>query len=237
MYRTAPTDKVRLEYPRQFVLIYKFSGIIIVVLNLQVLHRITFYLIHNIIEFAIDILQLLLVLHCKIRVLILTNCREQVKDLHTIMATVNTSVKSIRLINAENGVYYRVEFNSEFDAIVLSNGEYIDAKVNYINFTPKALVAQVLNSVPGADILYARRHEFAVRNGTADFGIAEISAILRGANISLEREKFEAGSEYNVEDEVRTHEYAGYNTQISSIAVAPRVAAQMDKLMDSILSI
>ena len=159
------------------------------------------------------------------------------KDLHTIMATVNTTVKSVRLVNTENGVYYRVEFSSEFDAIVLSNGEYVDSKVNYINFAPKALIAQVLANVAGSDILYARRHENAVRNGGVDFGVAELSAILRNAKVSLEREKFEAGSEYDVNGETHTHEFAGYNTQITSIEVNERVAKQMDSLLDSVLSI
>ena len=153
------------------------------------------------------------------------------------MATVNTTVKSIRLVNAENGVYYRVEFANEFDAIVNNNGTYAEGKVNYINFAPKALIAQVLANVAGSDILYARRHENAVRNGGADFGVAELSAILRNAKISLEREKFEAGSEYDVNGETYTHEFVGYNTQIASVEVTERVARQMDALLDSVLSI
>lgn len=153
------------------------------------------------------------------------------------MTTINTTVKSVRLVNTENGVYYRVEFNSEFDAIVLSNGEYINSKANYINFAPKTLIAQVLANVAGSDILYARRHENAVRNGGVDFGVAELSAILRDAKISLEREKFEAGSEYEINDEIRTHEFSGYNTQILGIEVSARVAKQMDALSDSVLSI
>lgn len=153
------------------------------------------------------------------------------------MSTIDTTVKSIRLVNTENGVYYRTEFNSEFDAVVNNNGTYAEGKVNYINFAPKALIAQVLANVAGADILYARRHESAVRNGTADFGVAELSAILRNAKISLEREKFEAGSEYEINGETRTHEFSGFNTQITSIEVSERVAHQMDALMDSVLSI
>lgn len=153
------------------------------------------------------------------------------------MVTINTTVKNVRLVNTENGIYYRIEFDSEFDAIVLSNGEYVDSKVNYINFAPKALIAQVLTNVTGSEILYARRHEAALRNGSADFGAAEISAILRGAKITLERTRFESGEEYNVGDEVRTHDFAGYNTQIISIEVSARVGRQMDALTDSVLSI
>lgn len=159
------------------------------------------------------------------------------KDLHTIMATVNTTVKSLRTVETENGVSYRVEFNDSFPAIIKSGDEYVEGEANYITFQPRVLIAQVLQLVDGADILYTRRHEAAIRTGSADFGAAELSAILRGAKIALERTKFEAGEEYQVNDEVRTHEFAGYNTQITSIEVSARVAKQMDALLDSVLSI
>lgn len=196
-----------------------------------------FYLKHDINNIAItkvvaieDALQVLDV--------VINHCRESgERPANNIMSTIDTTVKSIRLVNTENGVYYRTEFNSEFDAVVNNNGTYAEGKVNYINFAPKALIAQVLANVAGADILYARRHESAVRNGTADFGVAELSAILRNAKISLEREKFEAGSEYEINGETHTHEFAGYNTQITSIEVSERVAHQMDALTDSVLSI
>lgn len=217
--------------------------------------KITFYLIYYIIEFAVAKLLLLLVLHCKIRVLILTHCREQVKDLHQIMGTVNTNrlqkvskeskkvmdinttVKSIRTIESENGVVYRVEFADSFPAIIKAEDKYVEGEANYISFQPRVLIAQVLNLVEGADILYTRRHEAAIRTGSADFGAAELSAILRGANITIGRIKFAAGEEYSVGDETHTHEYAGYNTQIISIKVTPRVAKQMDSLLDSVLSV
>lgn len=217
--------------------------------------KITFYLIHNIIEFAVAKLLLLLVLHCKIRVLILTHCREQVKDLHQIMGTVNTnrlqkvskeskkvmdintSIKSMRTISIDGRVYYHVEFNTHFPGIYQENGTYKEGEVNYINFSPKALISQVLEYVSGADILYARRHEFSVRAGTPDFGIAELMAIFRGANLTIERIKFAAGEEYSVGDETHTHEYAGYLTKLISIEVSERVAKQLDALTDSVLSV
>lgn len=159
------------------------------------------------------------------------------KDLHQVVATINTTVKNLRTVETESGVAYRIQFADSFPAIVKTGEDYEDGEADYISFQPRVLIAQVLQLVDGADILYTRRHEAAIRTGSADFGAAEISAILRNAKIVLERSKFEAGEEYTVADEVRTHEFTGYNTQIVSIEVTPRVARQMDALLDSVLSI
>lgn len=153
------------------------------------------------------------------------------------MATINTTVKGLRTIETETGVAYRVEVNDTFPAIIKDGDKYIEGEANYVSFQPRVLIAQVLSIVNGADILYIRRHEAAIRSGSADFGAAELTAILRGAKITLERTRFESGEEYNVGDEVRTHEFSGYNTQITSIEVSARVARQMDALADSVLSI
>lgn len=157
-----------------------------------------------------------------------------------IMATtINAKVQNIRVYSNGDSIRYRVSFDTEFDAFVKTNDEYVEGQVNYIDFVPRHLIAIVLNAVPGTDLLYTAAKERSLRNDSENgFGAAQLSVILRDAKMVLEREKFEAGSEYTDADGVIcTHEHDGYNTEISSITVTDRVQAKLDQLMDKILGL
>ena len=54
----------------------------------------------------------------------------------------------------------------------------------------------------------------------------------------LERNKFEAGSEYADADGVaQTHEHSGYNTAITDIVVTERIQAKLDTLIDKMFDL
>lgn len=151
-----------------------------------------------------------------------------------------TKVKSIRVYSNGDSIRYRVTFDQSFDAIGRNeDGDYVDTQVDYIDFVPRHIIAQCLNIIEGLDLMYTKKKEQALRNeGQGGFGAAELQVVLRNAKITLERAKFEAGSEYTDNDgNVQTHEYAGYNTNIKDIVVSDRVQAKLDSLIDSMFEI
>lgn len=153
------------------------------------------------------------------------------------MATINVTTNAIRVWSNGDSIRYRLQTNEEFDGITKNGDTYQEAKINYVDFVPRYLIAQVLSLIPGADIIYTKKKEQSLRSNNEDgFGAAEIQALLRGAKLTLERVKFEAGDEYTTADgEVMQHTYAGYNTEIVDIQVSDRIREKLDDLFDSIL--
>lgn len=156
------------------------------------------------------------------------------------MATIEAKVQSVRVYSNGDSIRYRVSFDKEFDAIVKNaDGDFIDGKVDYIDFVPRVLIAQCLSIVEGLDIMYTKKKEQGIRNdGQSGFGAAELQVVLRGAKVKLDRNKFEAGSEYaDADGVVQTHEHAGYNTSITNIQVTERIQAKLDALIDSVFDL
>lgn len=156
------------------------------------------------------------------------------------MATVNAKVQNIRVYSNGDSIRYRVTFDQEFTAIVRNaDGDYVESEVDYIDFVPRVLIAQCLSCVEGLDILYTKKKEQGLRNdASSGFGAAELQVVLRGAKITLERTKFEAGSEYaDADGVVQTHEHSGYQTTITNIVVSDKIQARLDALADSILGL
>lgn len=153
------------------------------------------------------------------------------------MATINVTTNAIRVWSNGDSIRYRLQTNEEFDGIVKNGDIYQEAKINYVDFVPSYIIARMLVLVPGADLIHTKKNEQALRNNSEDrFGAAEIQALLRGAKLTLERVKFEAGDEYTTTDgEVMQHTYAGYNTEIVDIQVSDRIREKLDDLFDSIL--
>lgn len=162
------------------------------------------------------------------------------KPANTIMTTINAKVIAIRVYSNGDSIRYRVQFDSSFDAIVKNaDGEYVDGQVDYIDFVPRHLIAVCLNLVEGLDLMYTKKKEQGLRNdGASGFGAAELNVVLRNAKITLEREKFEAGSEYpDADGVVFTHEHAGYNTSITNIKVTEKIQAKLDALIDKMFEL
>lgn len=153
------------------------------------------------------------------------------------MATITVTSNAIRVWSNGDNIRYRLQTNEEFDGIVKNGDTYQESKINYVDFVPRYLIAQVLSLIPGADLIYTKKKEQSLRSNNEDgFGAAEIQALLRGAKLTLERVKFEAGDEYTTADgEIMQHTYAGYNTEIVDIQVSDRIREKLDDLFDSIL--
>lgn len=156
------------------------------------------------------------------------------------MATIIANVRNIRVYSNGENIRYRVTFEQSFDAIARNEaGEYVETQVDYIDFVPRVLIAQILNIVEGLDLVYTKKKEQGLRNdGQSAFGAAELQVVLRGAKVTMERNRFEAGDEYADSDGVvQTHEHAGYNTSITDVVVTERVQARLDALVDKMFEI
>lgn len=153
------------------------------------------------------------------------------------MATIKVTTNAIRVWSNGDSIRYRLQTNERFDGIIKNGDTYQESQINYVDFVPRYLIAQILTLIPGADIIYTKKKEQSLRSNNEDgFGAAEIQALLRGATLTLERVKFEAGDEYTTTDgEVMQHTYAGYNTEIVDIQVSDRIREKLDDLFDSIL--
>lgn len=157
-----------------------------------------------------------------------------------VPAVINCGIKSIQVYNGQEGtVRYRVTIDQEIDAIKRDGDDYVEAKVNYIDFVPSVLIAQCINHIAGLDMMYTKKKETALRNGNGSgFGAAELQVVLTKAKLTIERAKFEAGDEYTTQDgETFTHDNAGYNTNITDIKVSERVQANLDKMMDNVFEL
>lgn len=153
------------------------------------------------------------------------------------MATITAKVLNVRVYANGDSIRYRVTFDQLFDAIARNaKGEYVETQVDYIDFVPRAMIAQCLSVVEGLDLLYTKKKEQELRNnGQGGFGAAELQVVLRDAKATMERTKYEAGSEYtDVDGVVHTHEYAGYNTSFSDVVVTDRIQAKLDALSDKV---
>lgn len=154
---------------------------------------------------------------------------------------IKCAVKSIQVYgNGDNGVRYRATIDQEIDAIQRNeDGDYVTAKVDYIDFFPSVLIAQCINHIEGLDLLYTKKKEVALRNANGNtFGAAELQVVLSKAKLTIERKRFEAGDEYTDSNgETATHENAGYNTDITDIQVSDKVQTKLDSVMDSVFDI
>ena len=153
------------------------------------------------------------------------------------MATsIDAKIVSIRMYDGEDGIMYRVTFDKSFDAIVKQNGEFINGVVNYVDFKPAVLIAQVINNVDDLGIIYSHQKEKCIVTGGEPFTAAILGAYINGADITIERSKFAVGEEYTDRDGATiVHEYDGYNTEIVSIKVTDKGQARIDKKIDAIL--
>lgn len=158
-----------------------------------------------------------------------------------LKSIIDCAIKSVQVYGTgDSAVRYRVTFDTTFSAIKKNtNDDYELAQVDYIDFVPRVLVAQCINNIDGLDLMYTKKKETALRNdNSAGFGAAELQVVLRGAKLSIERTKFEIGSEYtDGNGDVQTHENAGYNTNIIKIKVSERVQTKLDEMIDKVFDL
>lgn len=150
--------------------------------------------------------------------------------------TINTTIVSVRVYNGEDGIMYRVTFDKSFDAIVKQNDEFVDGVVNYVDFKPAVLIAQVINNVDDLGIIYSHQKEKCIVTGGEPFTAAILGAYINGSDITIERTRFTAGEEYIDRDGATlVHEHDGYNTEIVAIKLTDKGQARIDRKIDAIL--
>lgn len=157
------------------------------------------------------------------------------------MTQVNITVTNVRAYSNNDAIRYRVSFKEKIDAIVKNDtGDYIDGKVDYIDFVPSVLIAQCIQHIEGLAFIYGNSKEQGLRNGNdAGFTAAHLTLIVAGATFKLERDKFAEGDEYTDMngDIVGTHGHAGYNTNIVGITLTEKAQSRVDKVLDKALGI
>lgn len=160
----------------------------------------------------------------------------------TVVGTMTVEAKNVTVYSSgDDRIRYRVNIGQSIDAIARDrdSGEYVEKQVDYIDFVPSVIIAQLLSQVEGLDIMFTKKKEQSLRAGTdSGFGAAELQVVLRGAKLTIERSKFEAGDEYTTQaGETFVHENAGYNTNITGVKVSERIQRNLDKLIDSMFDL
>lgn len=156
------------------------------------------------------------------------------------MATINAKIVSIRVYSNGDNIRYRIIFDQTFTGMVKNDDDdYTEEQVDYIDFVPSVLIAQCLDIVEGLSLLYNKKKEQGLRyDGQSGFGAAELQVVLKGAKVTLERNKFEVGDEYQDADgNVHQHEHAGYSTSISDIRVTDKIQDKLDNMIDKMFDI
>lgn len=156
------------------------------------------------------------------------------------MATITAKIVSIRVYSNGDSIRYRVIFDQSFTGMVRNDDDdYTEEQVDYIDFVPSVLIAQCLDIVEGLSLLYNKKKEQGLRSdGQSGFGAAELQVILKGAKITLERNKFEVGDEYQDADgNIHQHEHAGYSTAINDIRVTDKIQEKLDSMIDRMFDI
>lgn len=153
------------------------------------------------------------------------------------MATsIDAKIVAIRVYNGEDGIMYRVTIDKSFDAIVKQNDEFVDGVVNYVDFKPSVLIAQIINNVEDLGTIYSHQKEKCLVTGGEPFTAAILGAYINGSDITIERTRFTAGEEYTDRDGATlVHEHDGYNTEIVAIKLTDKGQARIDRKIDAIL--
>lgn len=154
----------------------------------------------------------------------------------------DVKVESVRVYATSDSIRYRVMFDKTIPGIATkvdqTTGEivYEEAEINYIDFQPKVLIAQCLSLMPGLTCVYMRKQENALRAGTGDgFGAAQLSYLLQGANITIERTKFVEGEVYTTADGTTAqHRHDGYSTRIADIEITANAQKILDKAIENL---
>ena len=146
----------------------------------------------------------------------------------------------------QDGIRYGVNFEGTIPGRAQNkDGDIVDTDVSHISFSPSRLIAQLIEQIPSLAIAQVKKKEQSIRKGDKTaFGLdcAELSIVLGGSTLSIERRRYEAGEEYtDSEGDIQVHENAGYDTEIVSIALNPvfkkAMEARESKAADNLLDL
>ena len=129
--------------------------------------------------------------------------------------------------------FYTVVFNEEFDGMAqLDDNQFVEAKIDSISFNSSYVHQSVINLLPGVDLLYTAKKQEGKSFATS------VMALLKGAKVTIKRNKFAAGEAYVTSDgEELEHLHDGYSKDILDIEVSNRVQKQLDRILDDALAI
>lgn len=155
----------------------------------------------------------------------------------TAAIRVKTTIKSVRLVEYAEYTRFRVTFGSAFTGIKKIDGEYVEGDVDYVEFVPRAFIAQVLDKVGDLEPMYSHQKERATMNNEKfSFG-APLNVVLKDASVVLERAFFAAGEEYTMADgSIAVHAYDGYTTRLVDVKITDRAQKLLDKFIDSMFT-
>lgn len=151
----------------------------------------------------------------------------------------NLVLKSFRVYQTEDSVRYRIGIDKAIKAIVRDGDAYVEKDVDYIDFAPTALIAQLIQHTPEIGVLYNHYKEQGLRSGSGTtLGVAQLQLILQDATMSVERTKFAVGEEYTTRDgEKLTHDHEGYRTDIAGLKLTTKGEMRLEKMFDKILGL
>ena len=163
------------------------------------------------------------------------------KAVETTPATQEIAVKfnSMRVYSNGDDIRYRAVLDRPIAGIRVNRetGEYEETNVDYIDFVPRVIIAQVIEQDSIVGTLFNKKKEQGLRGGNnAGFGVAELSMLLDGATVTIERVRHNAGDEYETSDGgIGVYEHVGYSTQIVDIKFTDDVNAMLKQFRNKLL--
>lgn len=135
------------------------------------------------------------------------------------METINVKLEQVRVYETTNGIRYRLVFDNEFPAYAVKDGVIVKTNVNYIDFNPNMLIAQLSNVNEQFATIHVFLKENAIRSGK-DGGLSagHIQVICSKQEFVIERNEFAAGETYTDRNgNEAVHEFDGINTNIKDV--------------------
>lgn len=147
--------------------------------------------------------------------------------------------KSMRVYSNGDDIRYRVILDQAIAGIKRDRetDEYIETDVDYVDFLPRVIIAQVIDQAPIVGTLFNKKKEQGLKSGNNNgFGVAELSMLLEDATVVIERKRHEAGDEYTTSTgEIGTYEHVGYSTDIVGIKLTDDVNAMLKAFRNKLL--
>lgn len=144
-----------------------------------------------------------------------------------IIMTNNVVVKVTgvqKYVNADT-TYFRLSFDTAIDGIARNDeNEYVSGKVNYIDYSRKALIANLAKVVEDFDLAYsAVIDQVSIDPSAVGFGASQALILLKGAKLTIDRTPYAQGQEYTKEDGTPgVHDFAGFNKTIIKAELTTR---------------
>ena len=129
-----------------------------------------------------------------------------------------------KYVNADT-TYFRLSFDTAIDGIARNDeNEYVSGKVNYIDYSRKALIANLAKVVEDFDLAYsAVIDQVSIDPSAIGFGASQALILLKGAKLTIDRTPYAQGQEYTKEDGTPgVHDFAGFNKTIVKAELTTR---------------